>query len=229
MRWLLTLPLLTLAAGHAAAEQNEAEKLFHTMEEKVHAAKTLQVRFDLDITDALGKKGNVKGALILGEGDKYRAEVEGKLFGQAVKGVDVSDGANRKLAGDPPPPDTAAASPKGAGAYFRAALPREGFFLGSLEMERRNDRPPDQFQLSDFRLANKEKIGERDAQAIQYTMRFKGAGDPLSMKLWLDAETNLPVKLAVTGGKSDWKDLTETYGEFTIDADVDAKSFELPK
>ncbi|HVS35983.1 MAG TPA: hypothetical protein VMS17_10425 [Gemmataceae bacterium] len=229
MRWLLTLPLLALTAWPAAAEQNEAEKLFRGMEEKVRAAKTLQLRFDLSITDALGKKGSVKGALILGDGDKYRSEGEGKLFGEAVKGVDVSDGTERKAAGDPPPLDNAAASPKGVGAYFRAALPREGFFLSSLEMERRNDLPPDRFQLSDFRLADKEKIGERNTQAIQYTMRFKGAGDPLSMKLWLDAESNLPVKLVVMEGKSDWKDLTETYSEFAIDAEVDAKSFELPK
>ena len=75
----------------------------------------------------------------------------------------------------------------------------------------------------------KEKVGERDTRVIQYTLTAKGGEDPLSVKLWLDAETNLPVKLAVTGGKSDWKDLTETYGEFTIEPKVDAKSFELPK
>ena len=49
------------------------------------------------------------------------------------------------------------------------------------------------------------------------------------MRVWLDARTRLPVRLAVTGGRSDVRDVTETYGEFTVDAKVDAKSFEAPK
>src|SRR5258708_36747869 len=92
MRVSLSLALLAVARWHDAAQDNEAEKLYREMEQKVRAAKTLQVRFDLNITDALGKTGIVKGALTLGEGDKYRVDLDGKIFGQAVKGIEVSDG-----------------------------------------------------------------------------------------------------------------------------------------
>src|SRR5438105_2078484 len=128
MRWLLTLPLLALAACPAVAEENEAEKLFRGMEEKVRAAKTLRVRFDLGVTDALGKKGTIKGALTLGEGDKYRAEGEGKLFGQAVQFTEVCDGANTSFRDPNAPKKENEKAPKGVGAYFRGALPRWGFF-----------------------------------------------------------------------------------------------------
>src|SRR5262249_7377578 len=104
MRWLLTWALLALAACPALAEENEAEKLFHGMEKKVRAAKTLRLRFDLSITDALGRKGNAQGTLSLGEGDKFRAEAEGKLFGQAVQFTYVSDGTNMKASGGPDRP-----------------------------------------------------------------------------------------------------------------------------
>jgi hypothetical protein len=120
-------------------------------------------------------------------------------------------------------------APKAVGAYFRAALPRWGFFLSTLNMRRSGELTPDAFQLSDFKLAGPEKIGERNTRVIQYTFKEKGAKDSLSVKMWLDAETNLPIKLAVTGGKSDWADITEAYSEFTIDAKVDAKLFELLK
>jgi outer membrane lipoprotein-sorting protein len=227
MRWILTFSL-AVAAWPAVAEENEAEKFYRKMEQKVRAAKTLQIRFDLRITDALGKTGTVKGTLVLGEGDTFRTEAEGKLFGETVKFRSISDGATMKDFGAPTE-DKTGKSARGVGAYFRGALPREGFFLSSLEMDRRADRAPDRFNVSDFKLAGEEKIGERNTQVIQYVVAIKGAKYPLLMKMWIDVETNLPAKLAITGGKSDWTEITETYGEFATNAKVDAKTFEFPK
>ena len=62
---------------------------------------------------------------------------------------------------------------------------------------------------------------------IQYTVTEKGGGTS-SVKMWLDAKTSLPVKLAMTGLQAGINDITETYSEFTIDAKVDAKLFKLP-
>ena len=70
----------------------------------------------------------------------------------------------------------------------------------------------------------KERVGERDTQAIQYTVKEK-AKDPsfpakkldvLSMKVWLDTTTNLPVKLAMTGGDSHFNAITETHGPAVV-------------
>jgi outer membrane lipoprotein-sorting protein len=229
MRWLLTAVLLTLACWPARAEENDAERLFRTMTEKVRTAKTLRVRFDLNVTDALGKKWNVKGRLILGEGDKYRIEGDGKLFGEAVKFIEVSDRtrtASKDL--NNPKRDKIEKTAAGVGAYFREALPREGFFLSTLNMAQREKRTTDAFKPTDFKLAGKEKIGERDTQALGYKLGARGA-EGLSMKMWLDARTNLPAKLAIAGGKSDVTDSTETYEEFTLDPKVDDRLFEVSK
>src|SRR5690349_2582740 len=99
MRQLLTLALLALAAWPAAAQENDAEKLYRAMEKKVRAAKTLQLHFDATITGADAKKSNVKGTLVLGEGDKFRAESEGKLFGEESRFTVVSDGSAAKSFG----------------------------------------------------------------------------------------------------------------------------------
>ena len=231
MRWLLTLVLPVAAAWPAVAQENEAEKLFRIMEQKVRTAKTLQLRCQLSITDAASKNWNINGTLTLGEGDKLRLEVDGRLFGEAVKFLSVSDGIKMKSVGDPnaPKEDKTEKSPKGIGACFRGALPHAGLFASSLNMDQRNDLAPERFKLSAFKFAGKEKIGAHDTQVIEFTVREKGAPEPLSMKIWLDAKTNLPVKLAMSGGKSDITDIIETYSEFTVDAKVGPRLFELPK
>ncbi len=118
--------------------------------------------------------------------------------------------------------------PKGAGAYLRESLPRDGCILCFLNIDRRSELAG-LFKMSDFKLAGQKKIGERNTHVIQYTVKTKGDTNVLSMNIWLDAQTNLPVKLAIKGGPSDITDVTETYSEFTLDGKVDAKLFELPK
>jgi len=239
MRWLLTLAPLALVAWSVAAQEPDAEKLFRQTQKKLDAAKTVQVRFDARITGADAKKWHLKGSLILGEGDQMRAEAEGMLFGEESKFTLVSDGTNMKSfgytkasGGPKQDKNETEKPPKGIGPFVREALPRHGVFWCLLNMNRRSDRPADLFQASAFKLVGQEKIGERSTHVIQYAVKTKGKGNDtnkLSIQLWLDAQTELPVKLAMTGGGSDITDISETYGDFTIDAKVDARRFALPK
>ncbi len=231
MRYLLILPLLALCAVRAAAEEKDAEKLYRAMEQKLRAAKTVQIRCDISLTDAiLATKLNLKATLILGEGDKFRGDFDGKVFGETLTGKVVSDGTQMKIFGrtGERQENKTEKTPKGIGAYFRRTLAYEGFYLSSLNEEQRRGQPPNAFKLSDFRLAGQEKIGARNTHVIEYTDGEKDK-DPLAMKWWLDEQTHLPVKLAMSWGKSDILDIIESYTEFTIDAKVDAKTFELPK
>ena len=231
MRWVLPLTLLAVAVWPAAAEENEAEKLFRAMEKKVRAARTLRVRFDAQITDARGKKWDLKGSLVLGEGDRFRMESTGKLFGEAINFTVISDGTNARSFGGPKQPKEGEAEkpPKGVGAYFRALLTRRGVFGTSLNIDRRDQLKPDAMELSDFKLAGKDKFNGRNMLVIRCAIREKGTKNSLSLTVWLDAETNLPARWTVSGGKSDIGDITETYAEFTIDPKLDPKLFELPK
>jgi outer membrane lipoprotein-sorting protein len=237
MHWSLTLALLALVTWPAPAEENEAEKLFRNTEQKIQTAKTLQIRFDAIITGADAKMWNIKGTLTLGEGNKLRTECEGKLFGEESKFTVVSDGTDMKSFGYTKAPgqpkqdkNETEKSPKMIGAYFRDSLPGHGFFVSFLNMSSRGKLAPDLIKMSDFKLAGEEKVGERNTQVIQYTATAKGKNaDVLSMKVWLDATTRMPVKQTMTGGGSDISDITETYSEFTVDGNVDAKLFVVPK
>ena len=86
MRWFMTFALLALVAWPAGAQENEGEKLFRSMEQKLRTAKTLQLRFESSVTIP-PNTGSVKGTLILGEGDKLRLELGGKPFGVEFKSI----------------------------------------------------------------------------------------------------------------------------------------------
>ena len=126
-------------------------------------------------------------------------------------------------------------APKALGANVRGALLRMGTFICWNGIERSGNVSPAIYKVSDFKLTGKEKLGERDTQVIEYTVtEMKDVISPAKwrMKMSLDAQTNLPVKLTMTVPKGELSDISGTsdiYSEFTIDAKVDAKLFELPK
>jgi uncharacterized protein (TIGR03066 family) len=212
------------------AKEDDPVKLFRAMQQKVAAAKTLRVRFDLTVTGADGGKGIVKGSLTLGAGDKYRVELDGKLFGHVVKETEVSDGTAVRSSGTGANPE-GARSPKEAGAYLRRALPVEGFFLASLNLDRRGFREEAGFKPTDLKSGGTEQVMGREAHVVHFTLPANRDGDGakgMPATVWLDGETGLPLKFAVTGGTSDVREVTETYSEFALDPKVDAKTFELP-
>src|ERR1700678_3512610 len=127
MRWLLTFALLVLAAWPAAAQENEAEKLFRAMEKKLLAAKTLQIRFDSSVTIP-PQTGSLKGTLMLGEGDKFRLEFGGEPFGVEGKTTVVSDGTTMSIK-DTGEKEKTNKAPKALGANVRGSLLRMGVFI----------------------------------------------------------------------------------------------------
>ncbi len=83
---------------------------------------------------------------------------------------------------------------------------------------------PDSAKLlraTDFKAAEGEKVGGRDAKVLRYKL------GTLGVILWLDARTHLPLKRHILSEKR--VVITETYKEFTLDPKIDAKVFELPK
>jgi outer membrane lipoprotein-sorting protein len=131
MRYALSILLLSALLPRALAQDNEAEKLFRDMEKKVRAAETLKLHFDAVITDADGKKWNVKGTLALGEGDKFRAEAEGKLFGEAVRFTVVSDGIDMRSFGDKDGSKKGKAEKSPVGVFFRGRSSARAFSSAS--------------------------------------------------------------------------------------------------
>jgi len=80
--------------------------------------------------------------------------------------------------------------------------------------------------LSDFRMGPDEMVEGREAKVLHYRRGSKKDG--ITVTLWLDTKTLLPVKrvAAFEGTKARIIDL---YREFVLDPKVDASAFDLPK
>jgi outer membrane lipoprotein-sorting protein len=234
MRWLLVLILVVLIARPAVAQDKDAEKLFQKMDSKLRSAKTLQCQFDSTLTIG-DEKVRLKGTLTLGEADKLRLESEIKLGDKAGKILLVSDGTRlaSKDSSDPKKDQTKEV-PKALGAHARVMLPHYGIgiLLNSLNRPRYRAASPDLDQVSEFKLGVKEKLGKRPTQQIEYTVTRKidvVSPPKARVKVWIDLESGLPVKLVAMHEDADITAGTETYAEFKVDEKVDEKVFKLPK
>jgi len=66
---------------------------------------------------------------------------------------------------------------------------------------------------------------------IEYKLSYE-KGPKFSETIWLDVETNLPLRRIFSGKVEKEKiqfKITETYANITIDPKIEAKLFELPK
>jgi outer membrane lipoprotein-sorting protein len=229
----MLVPLVLVLALHA--KPNEAEKLFGDMEKKINSAKTLECAIELKLESSVEKQNfNAKGELALGEGNKSRFEMSGESGGKKGKSTEVADGVKLVILVTDKPKHTIEV-PKTRNDWFRAKLARIG--LTQMEVASGPGTPtPKEFNIdviygvSDFKLGKKEKVGDQEAQVIEYTLRFKPTETPMTVNVWLDTKTNLPLKRVVTATKDKEKTtFTETFSNFKVDEKIDPKKFELPK
>jgi outer membrane lipoprotein-sorting protein len=94
--------------------------------------------------------------------------------------------------------------------------------------EKEELEPDRLLRVQDFKMGEAEKVGGRDAKVLHYRLDIEGK-DSFTITLWLDARTLLPLKRVVAPEKEREGRITETYTEFTLNPQLDAKTFELPK
>jgi outer membrane lipoprotein-sorting protein len=237
-----------LAQGTKPANGDAANQLFQKMEDRLADAKTLQCMLEIK-SEGSGEPGfpvrkmEFVGSLALGEGNYVRLELT-KTSAEAadLPGVPfwlhISDG-RRELHQDSgmPKPQITDHVAGNLHADLVTLLARSGFYLPTLPL------PPveaadmkDRFPVSEFKLGPKEKVGEIVTQRLDYRFDVKGQKQPngtdasFRASVWLDANTNLPVKRAIT-----WKlvgveviSITEHYKNLVVDERIDPKEFELP-
>jgi outer membrane lipoprotein-sorting protein len=228
----MLVPLVFVLALHAA-DQNDAEKQFRQMEMKLTNAKTIECTFEAKL-EGDKEKGNLKGELTVGEGNKSQLEMGGDMDGKAIKATMIVDGTKMVVIADDKPKgkeDT----PKWLNDAYRAAMVRSGLFVPLMFIHRVGEQPKefkadDEFKVSDFKLGKKEKVGDQEGQAIQYKLHIKEFPEPLALTVWMDTKKPLPLKRVITMMKDKEKmTITETYSKLNLDEKVDTKKFELPK
>jgi outer membrane lipoprotein-sorting protein len=244
MRLLLLLPVVLLAF---AEDGKEAEKLFRGAEKKLLEADTVQISFTAATTgDKL--KTETKGTLLLAQDNKVRLELKrksslelkGKTSEKSGSDLTVCDGTRlkweRTAEGKEGKSDVKDA-PKQFESMAAKASTRigilPGFFL--LRLRTAGGKVPDLedvLKVSDFSLGKKEKVGGREARLIEYKVTpgsAAGFGATYAVQLWLDSETNLPLKRVVRiGNETTAVPTTETY-DIRLNAPIDKAKFEVAK
>jgi outer membrane lipoprotein-sorting protein len=214
-----------------APAQVKPEDLFKTMEEKIVKAKTLEA---VQIVSIEGpNKAKVTLNLALAEGNKANVsidvETEGKTPGPF--GV-ISDGKHIKPV---PAPflATSEPTPKQLNEVYAVLLTRLGI-VGINEKElllKEFDRNK-ALAVSDFKLGKKEKVGDKEAQAVEYVVSLDVGSrkGKIPVTVWLDPKTNLPLKRSKIVEENDKKaTVTEVFKELKLGEKIDPKKFEFPK
>jgi outer membrane lipoprotein-sorting protein len=225
MRWL-ALFILILAAAPALAQEGEAEKLYRAMEKKILAAPSLVVEFNSQHTvddKSEPSKFTVKGTISIAAGNKTRLDLESELFQLGGKTLIVTNGKSKSakvgnlvFVEGPFPPE---------GEVLRALIARFGAAAAALEKEIATADLDKDYPVKNFKLGAKELVDKREAQVVQYQIQNKIIGNLTEMSVWIDTETQLPLKRAEDGKK---QKSTETYGVFTVDSKLDDKLFDVP-
>ena len=128
-------------------------------------------------------------------------------------------------------------TPRNMAAGFAVITTRMGIAVLSIRKEGEDQFKADKFDkdkfmpLSDFKLGKKEKVGDKETQAVEYLIALEGQdGEKFPVTVWIDTKTNLPVKRVMVIDKQNMKTtVTETIKSYKVDEKIDPKTFELPK
>ena len=233
----LLLPVFLIAFTQ---DSNQAEKAFRAAEKKLAEADNAQITVNATMKGGVSQF-TMKGTLLLAKGNKARIDFNLDTPGGGFKFTSVSDGAKTKTEmaqGDKGGKESVRDTEKNANATFAGVTSRSGLLAGMIMVVgvggpgKKQPELDDLVSVSDFMLGQKEKIGERQAQRIDYKLTVSAGPnnkETIKAQVWLDSETNLPLKRVLNGQKGDEKfEVTETY-DIRLNGKIEASKFELPK
>jgi outer membrane lipoprotein-sorting protein len=232
--WLA--PLL-LAAMVGADNDKDAEKAFQEMSAALTKAKSFACTFEMKM-DTPDGKGSFKGSLAVAPGNKVRIEMKGGGGGKTMDLLVVSDGA-KSVTVDDKKTQPVRDAPKNMGKLVLGGTARGGIFAPmwlAVEVHADGEKPRETdldelLKVSGFKLGKKEKVDDKEAQAIEYTLTAASVGgEKINATVWVDVKTHVPLKRMLTAKIGDKQlTVTETYSKVEVDGKIDAKTFELPK
>jgi outer membrane lipoprotein-sorting protein len=222
----LVIPVLPAQDGG-----NEAEKLFRALGEKIARAKSLRVAYAAKVTAGDKVTGDFKGLVELKEGNQIRVEMAGQSAGKEAKVGFTADGKKLKARDPASGKEREAPLPGDLSDKLRMLLSRVGATMGtSLALLRKKGGEyikgadlDKLLRLSDFRSGKDVRIDGRPARVLEYKVTLEKKEQVLSVRLWLDARSLLPLKREVqmeTGagpGRA-----VETYSEFKLGPEAKA-------
>jgi outer membrane lipoprotein-sorting protein len=229
------LSFIALLLG-AAPGQDEALETFRRMEQQVLKCKTFEAQIEFDFAgdpEAIEIPKGVKGRLLVARGNKMRWEIDMIAAGRQHKATTVSDGKRMLTIGAVPRQNDQA--PEQLTEIALSSATRGGIWL-TLYAVLENQDPAKEykdfdadksFAVSDFKLGAKEMVAGKEAQVLEYNAKI--ADQSLSVTVWIDTQTHLPLKRMLKVGPDQVIVLTESYTKVVLDENVNDTEFEVPK
>jgi outer membrane lipoprotein-sorting protein len=230
---VVAVALLFPVSAVQAQDGVAAQKLYEATQQKLTKAKAHKVEFaaDAQFDDPV----TMKGTLILAVGNRLHLTFEAKRLKRASKGLWVSDGKTLVIKEDRggKPFDNAEPVPEklfedAAGLLVHGAA---GLTLLRIADRLGPEKEGMALKASGFKLLGKEKVGDREALTIEYQLAIAGAKELVQCKVWLDPQTQLPLKRMVElhlAGKLEFR-IVETYSRWELDPKLPDDTFTLPK
>src|SRR5580765_8450356 len=163
----VSIAMVFLLQPTARPQVKEAEKLFRAMEEKLCAAKSLEVHFQSKMTGLEGKSdGN--GKALFDDGGRFR--IEGLVnFGNPTKLLVIFDGKTLFNSEFDPQKPTMVARSAEADRLRRNAC-RVGYFLSVIRLGLEDSKLDLVASADDFKLGQREIAGKNEAQVVEFSV-----------------------------------------------------------
>jgi outer membrane lipoprotein-sorting protein len=224
---------LLLLPNSAAQAQDEAKKLYEAMEQKVAKAKVQKFDFDMDTIGGSDGQLKVKGTLIVAAGNRLKVTIAGQQGDfLTFQGIVVSDGKVLVYKGESNgKPDETRSTPVAdtMSEVVSGWLARAGLFVALDQVEKSKPKEPGSVQLANFKILGKEKVDGRDSNVISYVLTpGDGKKETATCKLWLDVQTNLPLKRVTEANNGKFRSV-EMYRGWEIDPKLPDGTFTPPK
>lgn len=206
------LTFIVLLVG--CKNSDEAEKLFRITGKKLANAKTVQI----SAHSARDQREGTVGELVIAIGNKAMIDLRSEtgtgrmlLISDGTKIMTLINGESR-----------IEKTPAELNSTILSLFHRAGLLLGSLWKDDEEWPLEEKYQVSGFRLGEKD-IRER-SQVIHFKMTVRGSPTPVSASLWIDELTQLPHKRILKG--ADNVTITETYA-IKLNAKIDEGIFKI--
>jgi len=228
--YLAIVPIVLCAL---AQDANKAETLFQAAEKKIVAADSVRLMSTGVLELGAGIKLDYKVNTWTSKGNKAHIEDIASSGGQDFVSGRISDGATWWEKPVKPQLATRPKIPANFNATLLGLSARCGVSLGFAWTEANGFQGKDllaEVKASDFSLGEKDTVGPRDkrreAQIVNYKITF--GKQTYTGKVWLDTETNLPLKRIVTANDKSGQRWTENCEVF-LNEKIDATKFARPK
>ncbi len=85
------------------------------------------------------------------------------------------------------------------------------------------------YPVNNFRLGKDIKMGDQTIKVLHYDCEVPALRETFKVTVWMDSDTNLPLKRELGVGNQIVRFITETYSDWVIGGKIDPDRFEVPE